>query len=245
MSVSSNAALLVIHRPGVPERDAAWDWVKKRYECQHPDIPLVVECPPPGPVLGTAAMWKAYERKPACTDVVVIAGNDAFVPKSQLVEAIRLARLKPGIVMPFTDYLPLTLRGTQRFLVTQRPDTTDYIKFKVSHPIFKTSVGCIVVMSCLTWDTINGLDSRFEGWGPNDIAWALASATLCGPLRRLPGPAFHLWHPPQQEIPGATADPADKARFEASYAHFHKYEAAKGNRDQMKLLVAGNKDKLY
>lgn len=41
------------------------------------------------------------------------------------------------------------------------------------------------------------LDPRFEGWGGEDQAWALALRAIAGRPWRDTDPLIHLWHPPQ------------------------------------------------
>lgn len=60
--------------------------------------------------------------------------------------------------------------------------------------------GGIVVLPTATYRQIP-LDPRFEGWGGEDDAWALALRTLAGkPWRTLVAPLWHLWHPPQERV---------------------------------------------
>ena len=45
---------------------------------------------------------------------------------------------------------------------------------------------------------MNGFDENFVGWGGEDNAFKLACDQILGPVKRLDGPLFHLWHPPTE-----------------------------------------------
>jgi hypothetical protein len=82
------------------------------------------------------------------------------------------------------------------------------------------------------WDTVGGFDELFRGWGMEDTAFALAATTLVGPLVHMEGECWHLWHPSAPEghinTPSANANRARGAR----------YQAAAGNPDAMRALMA-------
>lgn len=44
------------------------------------------------------------------------------------------------------------------------------------------------------WDEVRGYDPRFVDWGWEDLAFMAACSALGG-LARIPGDAYHLWHP--------------------------------------------------
>ncbi len=45
------------------------------------------------------------------------------------------------------------------------------------------------------FEAVRGYDERISWWGADDCAFALTMNALWGDCARLPGAAFHLWHP--------------------------------------------------
>lgn len=52
------------------------------------------------------------------------------------------------------------------------------------------------VISAELMERLGGYDTRFEGWGHEDVAFCAAAATLAD-FQRVPGTCYHLWHEPQ------------------------------------------------
>ena len=55
--------------------------------------------------------------------------------------------------------------------------------------------GLFFAMTRKTFDTVNGWDERFSGWGNEDPAMQCAVRGAVGPIVKLTPPIYHLWHP--------------------------------------------------
>lgn len=54
--------------------------------------------------------------------------------------------------------------------------------------------GGLLVVSRDGWDRVGGYDERFVGWGHEDSVFNIA-LLLKAAWDRIPGSAWHLWHP--------------------------------------------------
>jgi hypothetical protein len=70
--------------------------------------------------------------------------------------------------------------------------------------------GGIVVLPRETYLSVP-LDSRFLGWGCEDISWANALWHLAGPGRRDEADLIHLYHPPQRRMTRQRGSPENHA----------------------------------
>jgi hypothetical protein len=90
--------------------------------------------------------------------------------------------------------------------------------------------GGVVVLTRDAWETAP-LDPRFEGWGQEDEAWALALLTLVGPPWRGDAPLVHLYHQPAYRRTSKFGSREGKRLFE-------RYVTAARSRDEMAALIA-------
>jgi GT2 family glycosyltransferase len=127
----------------------------------------------------------------AVGDVLVFNDADTIVPLDQILEAMTLAAEAPGLVYGYDLYVRLTREGTEAYTAGDDEDML------LSRPIEKTftnsgSMGCVAIQAeCFR--AVGGFDESYVGWGWEDIDFAMR----CGdrwPARRVPGPAYHLWH---------------------------------------------------
>lgn len=204
-------------------RARAWSYVEAHYRRSHASWQLVTgECDDVAWSKGEA-LRRAYSASSG--DVLVIADADSLVDAVTLEKAVRLAPRAPWVV-PHTTVYRLT------------PDETTKVyaggplrrgpRLVVRTPYTGPAGGGIVVLTREAWETVNGIDERFEGWGGEDISFGYALATLVGWYERLGGRLFHLWHPhPAPDLRGSPASETLVAR----------YKAARSDPDAMRALI--------
>lgn len=90
--------------------------------------------------------------------------------------------------------------------------------------------GGLVVLSRASYDVVGGIDPRFYGWGGEDISFGRALDTLAGPPFTLREPMWHLYHQPQEILPGRRASAESEALAS-------RYLDAVGNVKQMAEVV--------
>jgi GT2 family glycosyltransferase len=138
--------------------------------------PVVVSTPPPW------SPGKARNRGAwlALGEVLVFNDADTIVPHEQIREAARLAAEQPGLVYGYSLYLSLA-------------EGAEPVSGKVEREIVNSpSMGCAAI-SRECFERLGGFDESYQGWGYEDVDFAVRAAELW-PLRRVEGPAYHLWH---------------------------------------------------
>lgn len=129
----------------------------------------------------------------AAGDIIIQSDPDSVLAtKTQIVEALRLAALADGLVVPHDMYLYLTEEATE-YVYRGRP--LDAVLPSDCHDVGRDGAGNVTVFSRATWARSGGFDERFGLWGGDDAAFRYATEAFCGPVRRVPGNMIHLWHP--------------------------------------------------
>lgn len=149
-------------------------------------------------------------------DVVIWNEADCIIPEAQLNSGVRVARDRPGLVVPYTERIELTLDATQRFRQQGMPFP---VESKDIENLFTngTSIGQCGITSAETLSMLGGWDEGFEGWGYDDNAMFHTFATKCGPPRWIMGPSLHLWHPlvmTTQSADGQAVTERNRVRYE-------------------------------
>lgn len=190
MSVS----LVVPYRPGIPERDAAWAWLRARHEHHHPDWEIV-EADTPGPWNKPAAVNRAVDQ--AHGDVLVVIDADLAPHPDALNTAI--GHPAPWVV-PFDTVNRLDATTTREVLTRPVDDPLDdqWTRRQLWRaPYHGVPGGGVFVLARAVYLEVGGMDERFVGWGGEDRAFGQALTVLVGPPAQYDTPAVHLWHPTQ------------------------------------------------
>jgi predicted glycosyltransferase involved in capsule biosynthesis len=83
------------------------------------------------------------------------------------------------------------------------------------------------------WDEVGGFDERFVGWGGEDNAFWHACTVISGAEpARVPGYAYHLWHP-------AASNKRD-AQYRTNRELWRRYSAANTEADIRRIRPRGN-----
>jgi hypothetical protein len=149
-------------------------------------------------------------------DVVIWNEADCIIPEAQLNAGIELCREQPGLVVPYTERIELTLDATQRFRHQGLPfsvETKDIENLFING----SSIGQCGITSAETLSVFGDWDEGFEGWGYDDNASFQTFATKCGPPRWISGASLHLWHPlvmTTQSADGQAVTERNRIRYE-------------------------------
>lgn len=120
--------------------------------------------------------------------VVVFNDADTIVSPEQIRRAAWQAIMQPGLVYAYDLYLRLTRESSESMMRGEQPHWPVPEREILNAP----SMGCAAI-SLECFRAVGGFDEAYVGWGYEDVDFANRCAERW-PLRRVPGPAFHLWH---------------------------------------------------
>jgi hypothetical protein len=220
-------AILVPRRDGVPDRDATWAWCRAWWREHFPDWPVVEGHHEVGPFNRAAAINTAA-RKALGADVFLIVDSDAFCDPRRIREAVEMAHTQDRMVLPFRTRKDLNDAGAQKIM---GGFTGNWDRPRLWYRTYVDMVSTIVAVSRRLFELTGGFDEAFRGWGWEDNAFAAMCETFgSGPVHRIEGDAWHLWHAPAPEV--GRQHPLNRA----NHARYQLYQAAKGNPERMRAL---------
>lgn len=232
MPPESVTALLVPFRFGDdPARDRAWRYVRDYYRCVHPRFEVYVgTCAQREPWSKGAAVAQAFKR--SREEVVIVADADVVVPAGRLVECVEAVHY--GDVPWAQPHARVYRLSATMSAVTMRGPLPMIKELSADRLERRMHVGPrgggIVVCSRDAFEAVRGIDPRFIGWGGEDISFARALDTLCGPGLHLDAAMWHLWHPRAERRHRNRAS-------EANEALANRYLDAEGDAIAMARLV--------
>lgn len=141
---------------------------------------------PDGPFNRAGAINAAAEGS---WDIGIILDADVVAPAEQLEAAIRNVVETGRVTLGFTRYIGLTPLMTDQVLSGWVGDPSRGARYRTDE-----HESSIVVVPRAAWDIVGGFDERFQGWGQEDVAFIHAIRLLVGPIERVEGPVWHLWH---------------------------------------------------
>ncbi len=166
-------------------------------------------------LLNHAARWTAGNM--GLNHVLVMIDADSLVSLHQVDEMIK--RASTGVLaVGYTEYLRLTKRSTLELLESEYREQDNWSLGRhlpgLDMEWAQTnapSVGvCAIRVGAFL--ELGGYDEGFEGWGFEDMDFALRCQEAVG-LERIPGPLYHLWHDERRpDDSPASADPQLVAR---------------------------------
>jgi hypothetical protein len=117
--------------------------------------------------------------------IYILADNDLIPSAAHLASALEQLPAHSAAI-PHKTTLYTSYLG-RRELLTNTPT----VRYQ------EKGVGSIsyVVMSAKAFADVNGMDERFEGWGPEDQAFIQSITHQLGSPLQLGGARTHLWHP--------------------------------------------------
>lgn len=205
--------LLPVGGADCEHRRRARDWIAARYRQKHPDWPLI--CGESDETWSKgAAVADAAQR--ATGDVLVIADADSYVEPAVLVDAVRWCEAGRPWVVPHWKVYRLTPEATENVYAGHPADLAALVRPAYTGP----PGGGITVLTRDAYDTVDGIDPRFYGWGGEDLAFGWALHALTGKPIRLTGSLVHLWHPhPAPDLRGSPESERLVARYKGLRNH--------------------------
>lgn len=133
--------------------------------------------------------------KQAATDVIVMVDADAYLDDESAQSIISgetiLRSKEAGIVYPFDSVDYLTESKTRTLL----DGGTVNSKFCDHGVHIGRQTGLCNMYLKSTWEAVRGFDEDFYEWGAEDDAFTFKIKRSVGPISRIAGHVYHLYHP--------------------------------------------------
>lgn len=173
---------------------------------EHSDEPdIELELAMPVTRVHIPAIGRPFNKARACNagfsharaTILALVDADTFVPKAALHASIEAVHGELDVVRPYGRLLELDEDATRAIgeggpLPDAPPAARDDAREGERIPL----CGGIAVLKSSAFESVGGMDERFEGWGGEDDALSVAltrAGLQCGILEQ--GAAFHLAHP--------------------------------------------------
>lgn len=171
-------------------------------------------------------------------DVLVMIDADAW--SYGLGHCVDYVREHGGFCQPHTTFRRLDGPATERAL---RTGTFSTSPADMETPAYSQRAGAMPVVIERALAVAVPTDQRFRGWGGEDCSWGFALETLYGPVVRLNGHAWHMFHEPAPERLHRQANRRSGVKRAdllppRSQTLFRQYKKALGDREAMGAIVA-------
>lgn len=174
---------------GCEHREAAWEWVRRRWTTLHPRWPIITgSCT--GPWNVASALNDAIAQADA--DVVVVTGADCVLSHMDVTAAVNFAGLGRWVMAAGELFRP-SQQTTAKILACKPTQQLSPPRLPGERRRTRLGWGPIIAPLDLI-RSVGGWDERFTAWFEDD-AFGLAARQLAGPPHRMPGEACLLWHP--------------------------------------------------
>jgi hypothetical protein len=176
-----------------------------------------------------SAALNVAAHKPNDWDVALVIDSDVICDPEQVAEALERAHDEQRIYLAFSRRHNLNQKGTEKIMQGDQGSWRKYIA-----KTYNDMASSAIAIPRSVWDQLGGFDEKFEGWGFEDSAFALAYETLTGnTIQKVQGELWHLWHPTAPE--GKRGTPS----YQANRSRMEAYRAALGNKEVTRGLLAG------
>ena len=220
-----NVVVIVPRREDDGHRDRLWAHCRDIWHQRH-GWPIYEGHHQDGPFNRSTAINRAIEDAGEW-DVALIIDADVICSPESIAAAVDLADKSDRLVIAHDERIMLTRKGTERVLDGFEGSWRDR---PMVERVWTDSVSCAVAISSRLWSLAGPFDEEFIGWGREDTAFRIACEVETGPVVKVCGETFHLWHEVAPEV--AKTHPLRKAN-----EHRHQaYVAARGNRSRVRAL---------
>lgn len=186
----TRAAIVVPWRPGVRDRERAWEWCRVWWERTGYPIHVVEHT-------GSEPFNRAWcinegARRAWPWDVIIAIDADVIEGSvEQVHQAVETAQRTGAMTVAHTAGRDLSVIGTRKLL---RGD--EFVWEENLAGMREVCDSRVNVLRADLFELLGGYDVRFEGWGHEDVAAFSAAECARGPAQRIPGSSWHLWHEP-------------------------------------------------
>lgn len=185
-------------------RDKLWAFARGRWEAQFPDWPVIEGHHDDGPFNRSAAVNTAA-RLAGDWDVALIIDADVICAPVAVESAVELAAKTDRLVVAHDERVMLSQRGTDKILAGylgswRTGEMLDRTQGHGRSGVWLDSVSCAVAVTRTLWEQAGPMDEAFVSWGREDTAFRISCEVETGPIVKVCGETFHLWHPVGPEV---------------------------------------------
>lgn len=192
-SIAEKIVILVPWRGGEDRREWLWDvcrpWLER--------FGWPIFCGDSVGPWARAGAVNAAERAAEAAggwDLALVADTDTIPDPGSILRAMDWIRSTGGAARPHAERWMLTREGS--LIAAQMGPSA----IKPEHLGKQFAGGGLLCLTHAAWDAVEGFDETFIGWGYEDSAMTMALMRE-STWDRLPGQAWHLWHPAEQNKP--------------------------------------------
>lgn len=222
--------VLVPWRPMDDRRQLLWDWTRPFLE--ELGWPIY-EGDDGGETFSRAGAMNAAASDAGKWDVALLGDADTVQGLAAAHAAALRIGVSGGAIRPWSHRIKLSQEGTFKLARVGPEQVCDCDRDKRDRTGAHGGGGTLMVGRA-AWEEVGGMDTRFRGYGNEDLALVAALETLVldRGLPYLPGPIWHLWHKPQPGVGTARAATA------ANQERWRRYRDARWDPARMRELVA-------
>lgn len=191
MSIEAKVSILIPFYESDEWRGKALEYVKRWWKENFPESQGIVGRA--DPFTKGAAAHEAASR--ASGDIFIIADADCFMFDPYDVYSVveLIAKGEYHWSMPHNFVHRTTKEATEEIYATGKVNIHD-----VQYPVYGgCEGGGMTILTREAWNTVEGIDPHFQGWGGEDRAFGFALQALVPGRHKGNGRLVHLWHPVQ------------------------------------------------
>ncbi len=166
-------------------------WTTQRWMMQFPEFQICLGWSDPLNYNRSEARNKAFQQ--ADGEIIVITDADTATSPANVKAALDLSIRTQSWVIAHRTYHSLTEQYTDA-LLQESPDVPLRPPFPAHWTMRNKSQAGVLVMPREAYETVEGYDERFDGWGYEDNAFAEKLNKKWSPALRTSGEVVHLWH---------------------------------------------------
>lgn len=176
-------------------------WTTQRWMMLFPDFQICLgtclDPDDPNKVAGPETYNRSEARNNAFQsadgEILIITDADTATSHQNVLDAVDLVSRTQSWVIAHRTYHSLTQEYTDA-LLQDRPDVQLRPPFPSHWTMRNKSQAGVLVMPREAYETVEGYDERFNGWGYEDNAFAEKLDKKWSPALRTSGEVVHLWH---------------------------------------------------
>lgn len=212
-------------RPDGGHRDRLWAHCRPLWEQRHGwDIYEGLHLD--GPFNRSAAINTAADLAGEW-DVALIIDSDVITDPVCVQSAVDTAYATDRMVVAHDERIMLNRAGTEKVL---GGFDGSWRQRGMVERVWQDSVSCCVAVSRTLWELAGPFDELFRGWGREDTGFRISCEAETGPILKVCGETFHLWHKAAEEV--SKSHPLRQANEKRHQA----YVAARWNREAVRAL---------